>query len=261
MITSVQNQQIKWLQQLEKPKVRKTESKFLIEGGKELVYAALSGYVIESVFYCIDVVTAEQIDNLKAIVKNAEFIEISRTVFEKLAYREGSGGMIAVAQTKDFALQHLVIGTNAFILVLESVEKPGNLGAILRTADAAGVDAVIVADPHTDIFNPNVVRSSLGTLFTCKIGIGTNDEVWAFLKKNACSIYGAALGTEQFYNQICYTGNCSLIMGTESKGLSSFWLEKSDMLVKIPMRGKIDSLNVSVSAAVICFEAMRQRGF
>jgi len=261
LITSLQNQQIKWLQQLEKPKVRKAESLFIVEGLSELRHAVSSGYAVEKVFYCSEVVSESTFNTLSLNLNSVERIEVSKSVFEKIAYRESTGGVIAVVQTKDFPLSKLSLCNNAFILVIESVEKPGNLGAMLRTADAAGLDAVIIADPHTDIFNPNVVRSSVGTLFTCNIGIGSNEEVFGFLNLNDFKIYGAALCTEHLYHQTCYEGNCALIMGTESTGLSRFWIEKATELVKIPMRGKNDSLNVSVSAAVICFEAMRQRGF
>ena len=144
---------------------------------------------------------------------------------------------------------------------MEAVEKPGNLGAILRTADAAPADAVIVCDPHTDIYNPNVVRSSIGCLFTVQTAVCSNQEALDFLKKKNIHAYAAELNAAEFYQNVDFSHPSAIIMGTEADGLSSFWLKHADSRIKIPMRGKIDSLNVSVSTAILTFEAMRQRDF
>ncbi|HPG73243.1 MAG TPA: RNA methyltransferase [Bacteroidales bacterium] len=259
MITSLQNPRVKWLQQLAKPKLRKQESLFVIEGLRELKLAVEAGYEIAEVFYSGQLINPADIHQLLPAAN--ECIELAPHVFSKLVYRESSDGVIAVASMKDFRLSNIVLPKKPFILVVESVEKPGNLGAILRTADAARVDAVIVADPHTDIFNANVVRSSLGTLFTCSIAIASNLEVFHFLQSKSCNIYAAALTAEAFYHETDLTDACAVVMGSEAFGLSEFWLNHCTLQIKIPMRGKVDSLNVSVSTAVICFEAMRQREF
>lgn len=187
--------------------------------------------------------------------------EVSLPVFEKITYRKHSGGLIALAEFQGLQLQDLKLSDNPFLIILEAVEKPGNLGAILRTADAARVDAVIVCDPKTDLRNPNVIRSSLGCLFTTQVVATSSDETLAFLEKRQIRSYAAALSATSSYHETDFSGPAALVMGTESTGLTDKWLNRADAQVKIPMRGKIDSLNVSTSCAILVFEAMRQRGF
>lgn len=187
--------------------------------------------------------------------------EVSESVFEKLAYRESSDGILALAKPRPHSLSDLVLPENPFIIVLEAVEKPGNLGAILRTADAAKADAVIICDPLTDLYNPNVIRSSVGCLFTVQVGISDNMEALSYLKQKNIETFAAELTSSKWYQDIDFTSPSAIVMGTEADGLTSFWLDNADQRIKIPMRGAIDSLNVSVSTAVITFEAMRQRGF
>ncbi|GBU07493.1 hypothetical protein AwDysgo_08240 [Bacteroidales bacterium] len=187
--------------------------------------------------------------------------EVDKEVFQKIAYREGSDGLLALAKAKAHTLGQLSLPSNPFLILIESVEKPGNLGAILRTADAARVDAVIVCDPLTDIYNPNTIRSSIGCVFTVPLATCTKEEAFEFFKSNNIQSYAAELTASQWYHDTDFRGASAILMGTEADGLSEFCLQNASARIKIPMRGCIDSLNVSVSAAIITFEAMRQRGF
>jgi TrmH family RNA methyltransferase len=191
----------------------------------------------------------------------ANSFEVSLPVFQKMAYREHSDGILALVRTKSHTLGDLNLSNNPFVIVLEAVEKPGNLGAILRTADAAGADAVIICDPLTDVYNPNVIRSSVGCVFTVPLAVATGSDVFSFLKENEMQIFAAELQASRWYQDTDFTRPSAIIMGTEADGLTDFWIENADARIKIPMRGIIDSLNVSVSTAVLTFEAMRQRGF
>jgi RNA methyltransferase, TrmH family len=186
---------------------------------------------------------------------------VTKDVFDKIAVRENSGGIIAVAEMKPHRLDQIKLSKNPLVLVLESVEKPGNLGAILRTADAAGVDAVIICDPQTDFYNPNVVRSSLGCVFTKQIAAATSEETIQWLNQNNITIYCTYLKASKAYHETDYTKPSALVMGTEATGLSDVWIKNSNANIIIPMGGKIDSMNVSTATAVVIFEAKRQRGF
>ncbi len=221
--------------------------------------ALKAGYTIGNLFYCVDLVPETDLVSLGISTKL--LVPVTQGVFDKIAVREGTGGVIAVAEMKANRLEDLSLGKNPLILVLESVEKPGNLGAILRTAEAAGVDAVIVCDPQTDFYNPNVVRSSVGCVFTQPIASATSEETIAWLRKNKVRIYCTYLGASKPYHEIDYRGATAIVMGTESTGLSDGWVSQSDANLIIPMQGKIDSMNVSTAAAVVVFEARRQRGF
>jgi TrmH family RNA methyltransferase len=259
-ISSLQNNRIKNIHKLSaKARERQAQGIFVIEGARELGLSVSGGYVCEAVFVCPELLTGEAFEVLQA-VHSSLLQEISKSVFQKIAYRENSDGLIALARSKPHNLAALSLSENPYVIVLESVEKPGNLGAILRTADAAGADAVIVCDPATDIYNPNTIRSSVGCLFTVPVAVGTNEETLAFLQSRGIRTFAAELTATQRYQDMNFTSPSAIIMGTEAKGLTEFWLKKADERVKIPMRGAIDSLNVSVSAAILTFEAMRQRG-
>ena len=192
---------------------------------------------------------------------NAQFIEISRDVYEKLAYRDSTEGLLAVAKTKSMKLANLKLSENPLILVAEAPEKPGNIGALLRTADAAGLDAVLIANPKSDLYNPNIVRSSVGCLFTNQIATGTTSEIIEFLKQREISIYCATLQDSQPYHMQDFTTPTALVVGTEATGLTQDWRDAACQNIIIPMQGAIDSMNVSVAAAVLIFEAKRQRQF
>lgn len=259
VITSTQNPKVKSLLALEKPRERRRQQLFIVEGQKEIGMALKAGYAIGNLFYCVDIFPETDLASLG--VDDKFLVPVTKEVFDKIAVREGSGGVIAVAQMKTNRLEDLALGRNPLVLVLESVEKPGNLGAILRTADAAGVDAVIVADPQTDFYNPNVVRSSLGCVFTQPIASATTEETIAWLRKQGVKIFCTYLEASTPYHTIDFRGPSAIIMGTEATGLSETWVNKSDANIIIPMQGAIDSMNVSTAAAVVIFEVRRQRGF
>ncbi len=259
-IESVQNPYIKSLVQLqEKSKVRKQTGTFLIEGQREIDLALKGGYEIETILFLPGLFSEEQLNNITN--KQLNIIEISKEVYQKLAYRDTTEGIIAVAKTKSLALKDLKLSKNPLILIAEGLEKPGNLGAILRTADAANIDAVIIANPRTDLYNPNIVRSSVGCLFTRQIAVGSSEEIIAFLKENNINFYSATLQNSTSYHTQDYTKPTALVVGTEATGLTEIWREESTSNVIIPMQGEIDSMNVSVAAAILLFEAKRQRGF
>ncbi|ETN96085.1 23S rRNA methyltransferase [Zhouia amylolytica AD3] len=191
-----------------------------------------------------------------------DLIEISKEVYQKISYRQTTEGIIAIANTKKHSLEELSFKNNTpLILVAEAPEKPGNIGALLRTADAAAVDAVIIANPKTDLYNPNIIRSSVGCVFTNQIAAGTTQEIIKFLKDRNIQINCAALTASVNYHTIDYTNPTAIVVGTEATGLSDEWLENASRNIIIPMQGEIDSMNVSVSAAIIIFEAKRQRSF
>ncbi len=260
-ITSLQNTRIKNIAKLSKAKERKAQELFILEGARELTLALSAGYKTDSVFICPELFAKTDYPQVLNTIDESIKFEVSEQVFEKVAYREGSDGLIALMKPKEHNLSNLHLKANPFIIILESVEKPGNLGAILRTADAAQVDAVIVCDPQTDIYNPNAIRSSIGCIFTIPVAVCSSNEALDWLKKEGITSYAAELQASEWYQDINYTSPSAIIMGTEADGLTNFWLDNADKRIKIPMRGKIDSLNVSVSTAVITFEAMRQRDF
>lgn len=260
-ITSLQNPTIKRIGQLSKSKERREQGLFVMEGARELGLAMDAGYEADAVFVCSDIYANSEYPTLINQLPQCVVTEITPAIFEKLAYREQSDGIIALMHPKKHDLLSIELPENPFIIVLEAVEKPGNLGAILRTADAAKADAVIVCDPTTDIYNPNVIRSSIGCLFTVQLGVCSSQEAYEWLRAHHIALYAAELSAAKWYHEIDFRGPSAVIMGTEADGLSPFWLKSADARIKIPMRGAIDSLNVSVSTAILTFEAMRQRGF
>ena len=263
-ISSVQNPLVKQIIQLkEKSRARKSSGLFIIEGRRELSLAIKGGYIIRSVLFDDTICAAETIrEQCTGLQTPPELIALSGDVYRKLAYRETTEGTLAIAEGREHHLDALPMPRkNPLILVAEAPEKPGNIGALLRTADAADADAVIIANPKTDLYNPNIIRSSVGCLFTRNIATGTTAEVIAFLRKHDVGIYGAALTASVPYHTCDYTGATALIVGTEATGLSAAWLDNSDQNIIIPMQGEIDSMNVSVSAAILIFEAKRQRQF
>lgn len=260
-ITSPQNPRIKNIVKLSKHKEREQQNLFVIEGARELSLALAGGYLIKSVFVCPELFTKTDYPDVLNTLPDAIQFEVNKAVFEKISYRTGSDGLLALTEPKSHTLADLSLSANPFIIILEAVEKPGNLGAILRTADAAAVDAVIICDPATDLYNPNAVRSSVGCLFTVPVAVCSSREAVDFLRSKEIKSFAAELQASSWYQDADYTVPSAIVMGTEADGLTDFWLSNADSRIKIPMRGKIDSLNVSVSTAVITFEAMRQRGF
>jgi len=260
-ITSLQNPLIKHLIQIkEKSRARKKAGIFLIEGRREIMLAVKGGYHLETVFFNPEIILDEDISKLTP--QNAEIIEISKEVYQRLAHRDKTEGILAVAKSKSHKLSDLKLTSkNLLILVAEAPEKPGNIGALLRTADAAKIDAVIIANPKSDLYNPNSIRSSVGCVFTNQVAVGSTQEIIHFLKANNVDIYCAALQSSELYTSQDYTKSSAIVMGTESTGLSGEWLEQSKKNIIIPMLGEIDSMNVSVAAGILIFEAKRQRDF
>ncbi len=261
-ISSLQNPLIKQYALLqEKSRERKKSGLFSIEGYREITLAKKGGYVLKTLFLCTEIIPEEKVFQLKKTVSpETEFIEISLEIYQKLAYRNSTEGVLAIAQGKTSTLSHLKLETrNPLILIAEASEKPGNIGALLRTADAANVDAVLIANPKTDLYNPNIIRSSVGCLFTNTIATGTSEEIIAFLKLNNINIFCAALQASKSYHTCDFTQATAMVLGTESTGLSNVWLENSTQNIIIPMEGEIDSMNVSVAAGILIFEAKRQR--
>ena len=259
VITSSQNSKIKDLLSLrDKSRLRRESGLFVVEGAREFVRALRCGFEARSVFYCAkylrDGSTAAYIDSCGGTP-----FEVSEQVYDRIACREGAEGVVAVMKSRYPALEEISFKGDPLILVLESVEKPGNIGAVLRTADAAGADAVIVCDPRTDLYNPNLIRASLGSIFSVKTVACTSEEAAAWLRKNDIQILTAQLQDSKPYYDTDMKGGTAIVMGTEDAGLSDFWRNCSDAHIRIPMNGLMDSLNVSVSAAILCFEAVRQR--
>lgn len=259
-ITSIQNPFIKSLVQLqEKVKVRKQSGTFLIEGKREIELAIKGNYEFETILFLRELISQDQIATFSA--KSFDLIEINKEVYQKLAYRDTTEGILAVAKTKSLTLTDLILPENPLILVMESIEKPGNIGAMLRTCDAANIDAVIIANPKTDLYNPNIVRSSVGCVFTNQIATGSTEEVIQYLKNKNIAIFSATLQNSNAYHQENYTNPTALVVGTEATGLTQAWRDHSKQNILIPMQGEIDSMNVSVASAILLFEAKRQRGF
>lgn len=259
-IESLQNQLIKHLIQLQtKAKTRNQSQTFLIEGLREISLALKGNYTVDTILFCADILLEREIR--KIVSGTIEFIEISSEVYKKLAYRDTTEGVLAVAQIKSLALNELKLSKNPLIIVAEGIEKPGNLGAILRTADAANVDAVLIANPKTDMYNPNVIRASVGCLFTTTIGVGTTAEIATYLREHKVNIYCATLQKAVAYHTLDYTKPTALVVGTEATGVTDEFRALANQNIIIPMQGEIDSMNVSVAASVLIFEAKRQRGF
>lgn len=262
-ISSLQNQAVKKLLQLqEKSRVRKKEKLFVIEGKRELSLAVKGGYTIKEVYYSPDLISSEKLSEVLKSGSGIDQIEITAEVYEKLAYRGGTEGILAIAEAKELSLEHLQLQKEKpLILVAEAPEKPGNIGALLRTADAANLDAVLIANPKTDMFNPNIIRSSVGCVFTNNIAIGNTSEIIEFLRQRNINIYGAALQASVPYHSVNFSAAAAIVVGTEATGLSDDWLRNTTQNIIIPMQGEIDSMNVSVAAGILIFEAKRQRNF
>jgi len=251
-IESTKNPKIKRLLELQKDSAaRRSSGLFVVEGHRELQHCIDAGYELDTIFVCPDI--------YKETIKHNNVFEVSKTVYEKIAYRGGTEGIIAEVKAKNLRLNDLELLENPLIVVLEAVEKPGNLGAVLRSADAAGADAVIVCDPLTDLYNPNLIRASIGAIFTVPTVACTSEDAIKYLKDNKIQILTAQLQDSLPYYDTPMTGGTAIVMGTESTGLTDIWRKAADAHIRIPMLGQLDSLNVSVSAAILLFEAVRQR--
>ncbi len=254
IITSMQNPFIKQVAGLRDAKDRREQGLTLVDGKREVERAIAAGASIKHIIYC-----PKFLEGKFDLCAKAETVEVSAPVFEKIAFGQRSDGVIAVVKYEERTIGALTLSKTPFVVILEAVEKPGNLGAIIRTCDSAGVDALLIADPKTDIFNPNVIRASVATVFSVPVAAGTNDDILAFLKKHQIKTAAALVQAKSVYTKADLKGPLAIVLGSEDKGLSDFWQKHCDMKVSIPMKGLADSLNVSVTAAVMIFEALRQR--
>ena len=252
-ITSSANPKFKRLiALLQKSSERRESALFTVEGVREISHCIEAGYKPDCIFFCPDIVSEETLPQCRHFA-------LSAGLYAKAAYREGTEGAIGVFQAIEHPLSSLHLKDNPLIAVLESVEKPGNLGAVLRTCDAAGADALIICDPRTDLYNPNLIRASIGAVFTVPTAVCTTTQAITFLKSKGIRILTAQLQDSSLYYDCPMTKGTAIVMGTEATGLSDKWRQAADAHIRIPMLGKLDSLNVSVSAAILLYEAVRQR--
>ena len=287
-VTSAQNPKVKELLALqEKSKTRREKGLFVVEGRRELEHCIDAGFIPKTLFVCREIIPAEDLDRIirktEEALHSAEggfsqdhghqapksrtvqqrqgisVIEVTASLYGRLAYREGTEGIIAEIGWGERDLDCLELGEKPLIAVLERVEKPGNLGAVLRSADAAGADAVIICDPLTDLYNPNLIRASIGAVFTTQVVTATSEDTIKWLKMKGIRILTAQLQDSQWYYDTDMRAGTAIVMGTEATGLTPTWREAADAHIRIPMLGRLDSLNVSVSAAILLYEAVRQR--
>ena len=263
MITSTQNPRIKHLLLLQqKSSLRKEEGLFVVEGRREVEHCLEAGFKIRTAFVCEEIGDADPPHSSlwrEFSPFKGELERVSPNVYERIAYRGGTEGIVALVEARQTSLSDLQLSASPLIVVLESVEKPGNLGAVLRSADAAGADAVVVCDPLTDLYNPNLIRSSIGALFTVPCVACSTEECIAFFREKGIRVLTAQLQDSRVYYDTPMTGPTAIVMGKEATGLTDQWRQAADAHIRIPMLGRLDSLNVSVSAAILLFEAVRQR--
>ncbi|APQ18422.1 TrmH family RNA methyltransferase [Maribacter hydrothermalis] len=257
-ITSTQNPLIKKVLLLkEKSRERKKTGLFILEGLRELQIASNAGYDIDTILFCEGIL--ENSSEIQTFSSD-QLISVTLDIYKKLAYRDTTEGIIAILKSKNHELSSLKFeNKNPLVLIAEAPEKPGNIGALLRTADAANLDAVLIANPKTDLYNPNIIRSSVGCIFSRNVKMGSTTEIISYLKKEGFQIFCAALSASKDYTTVDFNESTAIVVGTEHSGLSEEWLNNSAQNIIIPMEGEIDSMNVSVSAAILIFEAKRQR--
>lgn len=253
-ITSLQNPRVKFIVKLrDDRRQRQRDRLMLVEGFDEISLAITAGHQPQTLL------TAPEIASRQMESISTEMITVNRAVFEKISYRENPDGWLGIFPIPKTSLDDLKLSDVSLVIVAESVEKPGNLGAILRTADAAGVDAVLVCDPRVDLWNPNVVRASRGTIFTVPTVETENSNALAWVRSRKMQLIAATPSTEVFYTDVNLREPVAIAVGTEDEGLTDFWLSNADVKVKIPMMGKVNSLNVSIATALLTYEALRQR--
>jgi RNA methyltransferase, TrmH family len=253
-ITSLQNPRVKQLVRLRERRERESEGLILVEGFYEIETALASGLVPYTLYIAPDLAGGNKIH-----APATELITVTTPVFEKISYRDNPDGWLAVFPVPQHSLEEFKINGNPFVIVAEAIEKPGNLGAILRTADAAGVDAILVCDPRVDIYNPNVVRASRGTVFTVPVTQVTSEQALDWIRKNKINVLAATPSAVTVFSDVDLRRPVAIAVGTEDEGLSNFWLDSADQKVIIPMRGTVNSLNVSTSTAILAYEVVRQR--
>ncbi len=253
-IISLQNPRIKHIVKLREDKRQRVkDGLILVEGCDELTLAFECGLIPHTLL------TAPELASRTLSFPNAELLTLSRAVFEKISHRENPDGWLGIFPTPKTSLADLKLSDPPLVLVAESVEKPGNLGAILRTADAAGVDAVLVCDPRVDLWSPNVIRASRGAVFAVPAVEVESPTALTWLKSRGMRVLAATPSADEDYTNVDMTGPIAITVGTEDEGLTDFWMQNADLRVKIPMSGKVNSLNVSVSVALLIYEAVNQR--
>lgn len=261
LLTSLQNPKVKQAQKLRKRRERDKTQQFLIEGYRELLRAAKAHVPIQTLFtsssFFLGTHEPQLIETIRQ--EGAQVLVCSEKVFQKLSYRDRPDGLLAIALQLHHPLSVLKSQKTPLYVIAESIEKPGNLGTILRSADATAVDGVIVCDRQTDIYNPNVVRASIGTLFTLPVIEASSEEALDWLKERQIQIVAATPLGQKSYTQVDFTQPVAILVGAEQYGLSDFWLEKADFKVSIPMLGEADSLNVAMATTVLLYEVLRQR--
>ena len=253
-ITSLQNPRVKYIVKLRDDKrQRRQDGLMLVEGLDEIQLALSAGYQPQTLF------SAPELASRQIIETDTENITVNRAVFEKISYRENPDGWLAVFPIPSTSLDDLKLSDLPLVIVAESIEKPGNLGAILRTADAAHVDAVLVCDPRVDVWNPNVVRASRGAIFSVPTIECDHGSALQWLRSQKIRVLAATPSAEVVYSHVNLAESVAIAVGTEDEGLTDFWMSNADLKIRIPMMGKVNSLNVSVSTALIVYEALRQR--
>jgi len=260
-IISLTNPNIKRIVQLRDRTKRKETDLTIIEGAREVLCACAAKVKLTEIYFCPAILKNPEIKQamVQAQEEGAKLFEVNQDVWGKISYGERQEGVLAVGEPKLVTLNDLKLKSNSFLLVVEHLEKPGNLGAILRTCEAGGVGAVIICDQLTDPYNPNVIRASLGAVFSVPVVVASNEATKDFLCKKKITVYAATPQAQNVYTKCDFTGSLAIVVGNEEQGLTDFWMNAADQQVKIPMAGKIDSLNVSVTAALVIYEVIRQR--
>jgi TrmH family RNA methyltransferase len=253
-ITSLQNPKVKHIVKLREDKrQRQRDGLMLVEGRDELTLALGCGLIPQTIL------TAPELDPAPMEIPHAEIVTVTRAVFEKISYRDNPNGWLGIFPTPQTSLADLKLSESPLVIVAESVEKPGNLGAILRTADAAHVDALLVCDPRVDLWNPNVIRASRGAVFSVPTVAVDSPSALSWLRAHKIQVLAATPSAEVFYTAVDLTQPTAIAVGTEDEGLTDFWMDNADLKVLIPMMGRVNSLNVSIATALITYEAVRQR--
>lgn len=253
-ITSLQNPRVKHIVKLRDDKRQRREDGLMLVEGYDEIQLALSAGHRPNTLLSAPELTSRQMDDV-----NAENVTVNRAVFEKMSHRENPDGWLAVFPIPHVSLESLKLGKTPLVILAESIEKPGNLGAILRTADAVHADALLVSDPRVDVWNPNVVRASRGAVFSVPVVECDNESALAWLRSQNIRVLAATPSAEVIYFNVNLREPVAIAVGTEDEGLTEFWMSNADLRVRIPMMGKVNSLNVSVSTALILYEAVRQR--
>ncbi len=261
VLSSLKNPRVKEVVKLRKRRERDKSRLMLIEGRRELEEALKNGAELKTLYVCKSLFNSSGQEDIVSCAQQqgVEIVAVSEPVACKMAYRDNSEGLLAVAPQPVKRLENIVLGKTPFVAILEGIEKPGNLGAILRVADGAGVHGLLLCDCATDIYNPNTIRASLGTFFTMPFAQVSSTEALRWCKQEGLQTVAATPGADLVYTQADLSGPCAVVIGSEDRGLGRLWLDEADIKVRIPMKGQADSLNAAVSTAVLLYEVMRQQ--